>query len=109
MREQGWGRIIAIGSSGMIAPLPGLASSNLGRAALGYLKTLAAEVARDGVTVNVVVPGRIATDRVAQLDQAAAAGPGASVEEVRRASEAGIPQAGTGCRKNSPRRWLSCR
>jgi 3-oxoacyl-[acyl-carrier protein] reductase len=92
MRAQGWGRIIAIGSSGMIAPLAGLASSNLGRAALaGYLKTLAAEVAGDGVTVNVVVPGRIATDRVAELDRAAAARTGRDVEEVRRASEAGIP------------------
>jgi 3-oxoacyl-[acyl-carrier protein] reductase len=92
MRERGWGRIIAIGSSGIIAPLPGLASSNLGRAALaGYLKTLATEVARDGVTVNVVIPGRIATDRVAQLDQAAASRTGRDVEEVRRASEAGIP------------------
>ncbi|MGH3246855.1 MAG: SDR family oxidoreductase, partial [Trebonia sp.] len=92
MRERGWGRIIAIGSSGMITPLPGLAASNLGRAALaGYLKTLAAEVARDGVTVNVVVPGRIATDRVAELDQAAAARTGRDVAEVRRASEAAIP------------------
>jgi 3-oxoacyl-[acyl-carrier protein] reductase len=92
MRERGWGRIIALGSSGMVTPLPGLASSNLGRAALaGYLKTLAAEVARDGVTVNVVIPGRIATDRVAQLDQAAARRTGRDVEEVRRASEAGIP------------------
>jgi 3-oxoacyl-[acyl-carrier protein] reductase len=92
MRERGWGRIIAIGSSGIVTPLPGLASSNLGRAALaGYLKTLAAEVARDGVTVNVVIPGRIATDRVAQLDQAAAKRTGRDVEEVRRASEAGIP------------------
>jgi 3-oxoacyl-[acyl-carrier protein] reductase len=92
MRERGWGRIIAIGSSGMVTPLSGLASSNLGRAALaGYLKTLATEVARDGVTVNVVIPGRIATDRVAQLDQAAAGRTGRDVEEVRRASEAGIP------------------
>jgi 3-oxoacyl-[acyl-carrier protein] reductase len=92
MRTRGWGRIIAIGSSGMIAPLPGLASSNLARAALaGYLKTLAAEVARDGVTVNIVVPGRIATDRVAELDRAAAARTGREAEEVRRMSEAAIP------------------
>ncbi|HXT91302.1 MAG TPA: SDR family oxidoreductase [Trebonia sp.] len=92
MRERGWGRIVAVGSSGIITPLPRLASSNLGRSALaGYLKTLAAEVARDGVTVNVVVPGRIATDRVAELDRAAADRAGFSVEEVRRASEAGIP------------------
>jgi 3-oxoacyl-[acyl-carrier protein] reductase len=92
MRERAWGRVIAIGSSGIIAPLPGLASSNLGRAALaGYLKTLATEVAKDGVTVNVVVPGRIATERVAELDRAAADRTGRSVDEVRRASEAGIP------------------
>lgn len=92
MRERCWGRIIALGSSGMVAPLPGLASSNLGRAALaGYLKTLAAEIARDGVTANVVIPGRIATDRVAQLDRAAAERTRRDPAEVRRASEAGIP------------------
>jgi len=79
-------------SSGIITLLPRLASSNLGRAALaGYLKTLAAEVARDGVTVNLVIPGRIATDRVAELDRAAADRAGLSVDEVRSASEAGIP------------------
>ena len=61
-----WGRILAVGSSGVAAPLPNLALSNTGRAALaGYLKTLAAEVALDGVTVNMLLPGRIATDRVA--------------------------------------------
>ncbi len=61
MRSRGWGRILAIGSSGIVAPLPNLAMSNLGRAALaGYLKTLAAEVAADNVTVNLLLPGRIA-------------------------------------------------
>lgn len=70
MRERRWGRILAIGSSGVTAPLPNLAVSNTGRAALaGYLKTLAAEVALDEVTVNLLLPGRIATDRVTQLDQ----------------------------------------
>jgi 3-oxoacyl-[acyl-carrier protein] reductase len=64
MRERRWGRILAVGSSGISAPLPNLALSNLGRAALaGYLKPLAAEVAADGVTVNLLLPGRIATDR----------------------------------------------
>src|SRR5690349_22657108 len=49
MLEHQWGRIIAIGSSGVAAPLPYLGLSNLGRAALaGYLKTLAGEVAKDG-------------------------------------------------------------
>ncbi|MFG1709432.1 SDR family oxidoreductase [Nonomuraea sp. M3C6] len=92
MRARGWGRILAIGSSGIVAPLPNLAMSNLGRAAVaGYLKTLAAEVAADGVTVNLLLPGRIATDRVAQLDAAAAGRAGTSVAEVEAASRATIP------------------
>jgi len=92
MRERGWGRVVAIGSSGVQEPIPGLAASNVGRAALaGYLKTLAAEVAADGVTVNMVLPGRIDTDRVTQLDQGAAERTGTPLDEVRRSSEARIP------------------
>lgn len=92
MREQKWGRVLAIGSSGVQAPLPNLALSNLGRAALsGYLKTLAAEVAADGVTVNLLLPGRIATDRVAALDEAQAKREGTTAQEVARASRATIP------------------
>ncbi|MFV0253253.1 MAG: SDR family oxidoreductase [Beutenbergiaceae bacterium] len=92
MRSRGWGRILAIGSSGNQAPLPNLAASNLGRAALaGYLKTLAGEVAADGVTVNLILPGRIATDRVAALDDAAARREGVDVAQVRSRSEASIP------------------
>ena len=79
MRAQGWGRVLAVGSSGVEAPLPMLAASNLGRAALAaYLKTLAGEVAADGVTVKMLLPGRIATDRVAALDAAAAERQGSS-------------------------------
>lgn len=92
MRERGWGRIVAVGSSGIVAPLPNLAASNLGRSALtAYLKTLASEVAADGVTVNVVVPGRIATDRVAAIDAVMAERSGQSPEQVRAASESAIP------------------
>lgn len=92
MRARGWGRILAIGSSGVDAPLPNLALSNLGRAALAaYLKTLAAETAADGVTVNLLLPGRIATDRVAQLDQSAAERQGLTAAEVERRSVATIP------------------
>ncbi|MBO0897118.1 SDR family oxidoreductase [Arthrobacter sunyaminii] len=92
MRRRGWGRIIAVGSSGVQQPLPNLALSNMARAGLaGYLKTLAAEVAAEGVTVNMVLPGRIDTDRVASLDSAAAARSGQTPEEVRAASEASIP------------------
>lgn len=92
MRERRWGRIVGIGSSGVQQPIPGLALSNAGRAALGgYLKTLAGEVAADGVTVNMVLPGRIDTDRVTALDRAAAQRTGRSAAEVRSGSEAAIP------------------
>lgn len=92
MLERGWGRVVAIGSSGVQQPLPNLTSSNVGRAALaGYLKTLAGEVAGRGVTVNMVLPGRIDTDRVGQLDQAASERTGRTPQEVRTAAEGTIP------------------
>ncbi len=92
MRERRWGRILALGSSGVAAPLPNLAVSNTGRAALaGYLKTLAAEVAFDSVTVNLLLPGRIATERVAELDAAAAKRRGVTVAEIELESRKTIP------------------
>lgn len=92
MQERGWGRIVGVGSSGIQQPIEGLALSNTSRAALaGYLKSLATEVATSGVTVNMVLPGRIDTDRVASLDQGRAEKTGSTPEEVRRGAEAGIP------------------
>lgn len=92
MRERGFGRIVAILSSGVREPIPNLVYSNAGRSALNaWLKTIAREVAADGVTVNGVMPGRIATPRVASLDAGAASREGTSVEEVRARSQAGIP------------------
>jgi 3-oxoacyl-[acyl-carrier protein] reductase len=92
MRARGWGRIITSTSSGVVAPIPNLALSNALRASLlGWSKTLAAEVARDGVTVNVVVPGRIATARVAFLDTKKAEATGRSPETVSAESRAAIP------------------
>ena len=92
MTERGFGRIITIGSSGVIAPIPGLALSNGVRGALaGWSKTIAAEVAASGVTVNMVLPGRIATDRVRELDEGRAKRTGQSLEEVETASRATIP------------------
>jgi 3-oxoacyl-[acyl-carrier protein] reductase len=62
MQGQRWGRILSISSTSVVAPIANLALSNLGRAALaGYLKTLASEVASQGITVNSLLPGRIAT------------------------------------------------
>jgi 3-oxoacyl-[acyl-carrier protein] reductase len=66
MRERGWGRIVNVGSSATREPIPGLALSNSHRPGLvGFLKTLAREVAADGVTVNDVATGRFATERLA--------------------------------------------
>lgn len=91
MRARGFGRIVAIGSSGVQQPIDRLVASNAARAALaGYLKTLAGEVAADGVTVNMVLPGRIATDRTAALDRSAAERTGSTPEQARARSEATI-------------------
>lgn len=94
MRERRFGRIIAVVSSGVIQPIPNLAISNaLRMAVLGWAKTLAGEVASQGITVNCLAPGRIATDRVAELDQVRARKEGIGVEEVQRQSLAVIPAA----------------
>jgi 3-oxoacyl-[acyl-carrier protein] reductase len=66
MRERRWGRIANVASSSVREPIPGLALSNVHRmAAVGLFKTLAAEVAGDGITVNTVATGRFATQRAA--------------------------------------------
>jgi 3-oxoacyl-[acyl-carrier protein] reductase len=92
MRGRGFGRIVAVGSSGVQAPLERLVASNAARAALaGYLKTLATEVAADGVTVNMVLPGRISTDRTTSIDKATAERTGTTPEQARAQSEAAIP------------------
>lgn len=92
MRERRWGRIVAVGSGSVRQPIAGLATSGMFRAALAnYLKLLAGEVAADGVTVNMVLPGRIDTARVAETDARNAARADTSLEEVRAASAATIP------------------
>lgn len=92
MREQGFGRILVLLSSGVVQPIPMLGLSNTLRLSLvGWAKTLAAEVAAEGVTVNGLIPGRIHTDRVDQLDAAAAKRLGKTADEVAAASRATIP------------------
>ncbi|AXC50178.1 SDR family NAD(P)-dependent oxidoreductase [Paracoccus suum] len=92
MEVRKWGRIIVLGSSGIEQPIPRLALSNAIRASvLGWAKTLSAEVAANGVTVNVVLPGRIHTERVDQLDAATASRQQQPVEDVAAASRATIP------------------
>lgn len=92
MRQRKWGRIITSTTSGAVAPIKNLAISNTLRAALlAWSKTLSAEVAADGVTVNIIMPGRVATDRLRQLDEAKAKRENASYEEVVQASLKQIP------------------
>lgn len=92
MRSRRWGRILTIGSSGMMTPLPDLALSNLGRAALaGYLKTLANEVARDGVTINVLIPGQIKTNRTEDVAHTKASRTNTPIDDVHRRDLARIP------------------
>jgi 3-oxoacyl-[acyl-carrier protein] reductase len=92
MRARHWGRVITSTSSGVVAPIPNLAISNTLRLSLvGWSKTLAREVAKDGITANIVAPGRIATDRIKFLDEAKAKREGRSVEDVEAESAATIP------------------
>jgi 3-oxoacyl-[acyl-carrier protein] reductase len=82
--------VVMILSSSVREPMDGLTTSNLLRPGLaGLLKSLAGEIAP--VRINGIAPGRIATDRVAQLDAARAAATGTSVEEVRAQMAARIP------------------
>jgi 3-oxoacyl-[acyl-carrier protein] reductase len=92
MRERGWGRVLVIASTGVEQPIPNLVISNALRSSIrGWAKTLSAEVAKDGITVNLVLPGRIETDRLGELDSANAKAQGKSVEEVSTAARALIP------------------
>lgn len=92
MRERGWGRVITSTSSGVVAPIANLALSNVARASLlGWSKTLARDVAKDGITSNVVIPGRIGTNRTRFLDEARAKREGRDVESVEAESAASIP------------------
>ncbi|MEP9375996.1 SDR family oxidoreductase [Aquabacter sp. CN5-332] len=92
MRARKWGRIVTSTSSGVVAPIPNLGISNALRLSLvGWSKTLAREVARDGVTANIILPGRIATDRIKFLDEQKAKREGRTVEEVSAESTGSIP------------------
>lgn len=68
MRERGWGRVVGIASTSVREPIPALILSNAERsAALAAYKTLAREAAGDGVTINTLLTGSIATERAASF------------------------------------------
>jgi 3-oxoacyl-[acyl-carrier protein] reductase len=92
MKKRGWGRILAVTSVAVKQPVDNLILSNSLRAAVtGYAKTLAREVATDGITVNTILPGYTATERVTELNLANAQREGVGVEEVQARLEASIP------------------
>lgn len=102
MRQRRWGRIVTSTSSGVVAPIPNLGLSNTLRLSLvGWSKTLAREVGRDGITTNVVLPGRVATGRIRFLDEQKAAREKRPVEEVTAESTASIPL----CRYGEPQEY----
>ena len=92
MRSRKWGRIVTSTSSGVVAPIPNLGISNALRLSLvGWSKTLAREVARDGITANIILPGRIGTQRIKFLDEQKAKRENRTVESVAAESTASIP------------------
>ncbi|MBT3991905.1 MAG: SDR family oxidoreductase [Rhodospirillaceae bacterium] len=92
MIERQWGRILTVTSSGVIAPIPTIPVSNVVRSGIvSYSKTLANEVAKHGITVNTIIPGRIDTERTVNMDKFASEKQGISVEDVQKKSWAQIP------------------
>jgi 3-oxoacyl-[acyl-carrier protein] reductase len=92
MRRRKWGRILVVASTSVREPIRGLAASNALRSALaGWAKTLATEVAADGVTVNLLLPGRIATARTTQLDLSDAKARGVDPSVIAAESQFEIP------------------
>lgn len=89
MRKAKWGRVICLASVAAKQPLPGLILSTTARAGvLGFAKALADEVAPDGITVNSVCPGFIATERIDELTK--------SRPDMMKQMIAGIPMGRIG-------------
>jgi 3-oxoacyl-[acyl-carrier protein] reductase len=92
MRQRKWGRVMTVASSGVIQPIPTIGVSNTLRASLAlWSKTVAGEVAADGVTVNMLLPGRIATERVDELDNLIAKRTGKTLDQIRGEARSTIP------------------
>jgi 3-oxoacyl-[acyl-carrier protein] reductase len=92
MRQSRWGRILTIQSSSVKQPVEGLVLSNGIRPAVaGLFKTLAGDLAKDGITVNVVLPGRIMTDRFIQHQTDRAGRAGRTIEAQLKLAASDIP------------------
>lgn len=92
MRESGWGRIIGVTSVSVKEPISNLILSNVFRAGVtSFFKTLSGDVARDGITVNTVLPGLTDTERLRDLYGARGEGKTAGVEEAMAKMGANLP------------------
>ncbi|WP_273131315.1 SDR family oxidoreductase [Bacillus weihaiensis] len=92
MKENGGGKIVNIASSSVKEPIPGLILSNTFRTGIiGLTKTLATEFATSNILINTVAPGRIATDRVAFLDEVTARKEGVTKEQIEEKMKNNIP------------------
>ena len=84
MRERGWGRIVSVSSTAAEEPIDGLMLSNAHRSGTrAAFKTLARELARDGITLNTLLTGRILTDRIVSM--------AGSVDEAEAAAQSQVP------------------
>jgi len=92
MKQAGFGRIVNIISTSVVAPIKGLGVSNTTRGAVAnWGRTLAGELAPLGITVNNILPGYTATDRLQSLFAAKAAKAGTTAEQVQKATIDSIP------------------
>lgn len=92
MKSQEKGSIVMLTSSSVKEPIANLALSNILRPSVAALaKTLALELATQGIRVNHVIPGRISTDRVRELDEIASKRQGITLEEQQKRSKMKIP------------------
>lgn len=92
MKANGFGRIIAIGSSSVRQPIENLVLSNsLRPAVVGLIKSIAPEVIAEGITINLVSPGRADAVRVRELDEGRARSRGVTYDEFRKQAEGLIP------------------
>lgn len=97
MRKRKWGRILNVTSVTVKQPVDGLMLSNALRAGVtGFARTLATEAAKDGVTVNCILPGFTNTQRVEHLNEATAKREGVPVDKVAARTEAQIPMGRLG-------------
>lgn len=92
MRSAGYGRVVIIGSSAVKQPIPGLMlSTSIRTGLIGWARTLVDEVGPDGITINAVLPGRHATDRIRELHEDRARREGVSVDAAAAEDASQIP------------------